>query len=380
MEKLVKIFLIILSFGLFVGRNIPYNNMLYFGLGVWDFIVIISLTPIILKHSFRDKTIIVSISGLFISLLIGTTLNSFNSILLNDFLEILRLLYSITLVGLGIYMRKYINPKMLANILFSVSVFIFILAYINPMNPDVLGFVQIWNPNVIGQSILHNAIIIYILNYKDRNPIRLLQVIILAGFAIFTYSKASWILAIAILITVFYGLKGSMKLIIVAFFTIYIFNNSKLLEPIYTLGKSKIEATEFDKSAAEGGSVGARFGLALSATKMFLKRPIFGVGIGNFEIENKRMQFELKENFYEDDNANSLIFHYLAVGGLFSIFFIFSILIIYYVRLTNFVSSKRIKILSLIFLIVATNFQRELITANTMWLILGYFYENNSTN
>ena len=82
----------------------------------------------------------------------------------------------------------------------------------------------------------------------------------------------------------------------------------------------------------------------------------------NFERENKRMQFKLKENFYDDDNANSLIFHYLAVGGITSFLLIVFIIYTYFKRLIKLTDLKKLKILALIFFLVALNFQRELLS------------------
>lgn len=339
----------------------------------------IIIIPLLIIPRYLDFKTAQLIFGLLFFLLIGTTINSQENIAWQDVFEIIRLIYSLGLVTLGIFLRKYLNFKIITDVLFISSLIMFSTAYMNPMNPDVLGFVQIWNPNVVGQAILHNSIIIYLLNSNDRSLKVKLQILILVCFALFTYSKASWILSIAILICLYSQLSRNIKLFVIFTFIALLSSSSKLFEPIYILGKSKIEATAFDKSAAEGGSFGARYGLAVSATKMFLDKPIFGVGIGNFERENKRMQFKLKENFYDDDNANSLIFHYLAVGGITSFLLIVFIIYTYFKRLIKLTDLKKLKILALIFFLVALNFQRELLTANTMWLFIGYLYDKNNS-
>ena len=93
----------------------------------------------------------------------------------------------------------------------------------------------------------------------------------------------------------------------------------------------------------------------------------------------------LKNMYYKDDNANSLFFHYLGTTGIFGVSLVTLIIYQYFKMLVSIKASKIIHATVFIFLLVSINFQRELFTTNTMYLLIGillkknFTYENNNS-
>ena len=375
----MKFLVFILTVGLLIGRNLPFDGIFFFGLGLFDLVAFIFGVFLFSRYKYIfDRSIVYALLCFFIFSLIGLSINYNRGLFFNDLFELLRIFYFILLVYVGYEIKKYLNYKKFVFCLFLASIIIFVFAYLNPMNPDVLGFVQIWNPNVVGLSIIH--FIVLIILFSSNIKYSSIIILILLSFSFFTYSKAIWLLISLILLYLFWFSNFSVKLFLFSLILFIIYINFDFFNSFLILIDSKIIATGFDKTAAEGSSSGARFGLALSGFKMFLENPFFGVGIGNFEIENLKNQSSLGLDFYLDDNANSLIFHYLGTTGLFGLIPILFIFFIYFKRLSFLSNRFSFDIIILFFIFISINFQRELFTTNVIWLVLGYTYEENSVN
>ena len=161
---------------------------------------------------------------------------------------------------------------MIINTLFLSSLCIFIFSYLNPMNPDVLGFVQIWNPNVVGNYFSHCTIFLLAFSKKIDKTI-IFYCSLLMIFSFFTYSKASWLLILVNSVSMFLIMNKQKKLIFLLIFISFIIYYNETVLNILTLIQAKIEASGFEGSAASGSSVGARLGLAYSGFLMFLQNP-----------------------------------------------------------------------------------------------------------
>ena len=378
MKFVTKLTLGFFLFLLLIGRNLPFDNLYISGLGPWDLFAM-CLFPF-LDYKIIPKKTLIYLFVFLTSATIGVILNIHIAARVNDLFEILRLFYSLELIALGVLFGKYLKNNVIINVLFFSSLFVFVFAYLNPMNPDVLGFVQIWNPNVVGNYFIHCVILILILSEK-LNKIKIIFCISLLLFSFFTYSKASWIMIFLIFISIFINSNKSQKFIFLIVFALLIKYNIESVSAINTLVNAKIEASEFEGSAASGSSVGARIGLAYSGLLMFLENPIFGVGIGNFEIANDTLKSTLGNMYYKDDNANSLFFHYLGTTGIFGLSAVILLIFQYFKLLTSSVKSKTVYLLILIFIGISINFQRELFTTNTMYLLIGILiYKNNNEN
>ncbi len=377
MKFATKLFIGVFLFFLLIGRNLPFEYIFFSGLGPWDLFAI-CLFPF-LNYSVIPKKIIVCIGVFFIAAAIGILLNINIGSRYNDIFEILRLFYCIELIALGYLFAKYLNNNIIKDILFFSATVVFIFAYFNPLNPDVLGFVQIWNPNVVGNYLIHCIILILVLD-RELNKKTLLYCFLLLIFSFFTYSKATWLMIILISISVFIVVNRFQKLIFLIVLISFIYLNPELISAINILFDAKIDASGIGSSAAAGSTIGARIGLAYSGFLMFLENPIFGVGIGNFENVNDRLMSTLGNMYYRDDNANSLFFHYLGTTGIIGIASIVLLIIEYFKLLTSNVNSRTIYFLVLIFIGISINFQRELFTTNTMYLFIGLFIYNIKKN
>ena len=164
MKFVNKLTLSCFLFLLLIGRNLPFDNLYIYGLGPWDLFAI-CLFPF-LDYKKIPKKILSYIFVFLISATIGILLNIHFGYRFNDIFEILRILYCFELIALGIFFGKYLKHNTIVYTLFFSSVCVFTFAYLNPMNPDVLGFVQIWNPNVIGNYLIHCVILIIVLSEK----------------------------------------------------------------------------------------------------------------------------------------------------------------------------------------------------------------------
>ncbi|MDB4763573.1 O-antigen ligase family protein, partial [Akkermansiaceae bacterium] len=302
--------------------------------------------------------------------IIGLVINAPLGLRLTDIFQILRLFYMVELIALGYLLGRYFNKNDIIKILFISASLIFVLAYINPMNEDVLGFVQIWNPNVVGNHLAHCVILILALSGKiDKRTIILC--LLLLSFSFFTYSKASWLLICFSSLAIFIKIQRFHKVIFLLGLIFLIRYNAETISTINILFNAKLDASDFFGTAASGSSVGARIGLAYSGFLMFLENPIFGVGIGNFEISNDNLRGTLGQMYYDDDNANSLFFHYLGTTGLLGCSGVILLIFQYFKLLTFSVKSKTIITLIMIYLGITVNFQRELFTTNPMYLFIG---------
>jgi hypothetical protein len=155
-----KLFVVVLFFLLGIGRNLPYNNLFFFGLGIADFLVFsfFFLYLILNKAYFH---LLLSQNNGIIKLMLAFLIWNLFSVIINlpffganflDILESLRILYMIILILTTFFFT--IKYKTLPGLSFVSGVaFSGFIAYLNPMNPDVLGIVQVFNPNVIGNIL-----------------------------------------------------------------------------------------------------------------------------------------------------------------------------------------------------------------------------------
>lgn len=391
-----KIFVAILFFLLGIGRNLPYNNLFFFGLGIADFLLVsfFFLYFLLNKPHFQllvnNNKGIVNLMLVFLAWNLGSVIINmpFFGINLLDILESLRILYMIIIILATFFFT--IKYKTLPGISFVFGiVFSGFIAYLNPMNPDVLGTVQIFNPNVIGNILSFSCIFLVLLMYLGANKvINSCLFIICFSFAFFTYSKATWVMLIISLLAFVlffkqqfskFNLLKKILAIIILMILIQSITSSKKYNEFMSVGKiiltSKIENSGFGSSASEGSSVGARLGLSYSGFYMFLQSPIWGVGVGNFQKVNDQNKIELGKYYYQDDNANSLIFHLLGTIGFVGLFIFFRILYSFYKQTLNLCKvydvPKFYNYLLLSTILISINFQRELLTAYYFWILFG---------
>ena len=220
----MKLFSFALLFSLLIGRNLPFDQLIFFGLGPWDLVasffgIILFAKGVSIKGLSKRVTYL-TILFLIVGM-VGIVANVRFGFALTDVFEVLRVLYGLVLIRVGAYCAHYLSETNIKNAIFFSGALVFYFAYTNPMNPDVLGFVQIWNPNVIGNMLIFHTLLLLIISKKKLDILTTMYCVILLFFAFFTYSKATWILIVLIIpylvlnqsLKVKYGLLGLLFLV-----------------------------------------------------------------------------------------------------------------------------------------------------------------------
>lgn len=375
-----------------IGRNLPNEYMVLYGVAPIDLILIISFLIILVLKSdlalnginfYSKEYILIWLFSIFCYISMFINVYSYD-IRISDFFEVIK--YLLIPIYLTVYTILYKKNKigLLMGYIFGLFT-IGISAYLNPMNDDVLGTVQIYNPNVIGNVITFSCFFL-ILPLLSNNVLFLPLLILLLIIAFFTFSKAAWIMIIITLLSIYIYLlslnfnkhkKIFLSFIFLIIISIIIVSN---LEIINLLVQSKINATDFSASASQGGSFSARSAFLESSLIMFLNNPIFGVGISNWEIAHIQNKQILFEDFYLDDNPNSAFFYVLSCMGIIC-FVIYIQLILKFLYVFNkSVSSSILKFFAFLIVLISGNIQLEMLTAYYFWFFYSIYNVESSKN
>lgn len=392
----MKLFIFMVFVLLGIGRNLPIQSLYYFGLGAADLMFFLLCYVLLLRHKPRlalhreiNVLRIPIKSTIYMSALamVSMALNGpIYGVEGRDFFEILKYLYLVTVMVVTCHCTR--TTGLVPTVGFVVGVIVSgIVAFLNPMNPDVLGTPQIFNPNVIG-NVLSVSIVFCSFVMLAGYPMRgLLLAVCAATISFFTFSKGTWLMATFALIACYLALKSldsrktsrslkfgkflAFSLLGALLYVLFEFRDVTFL-----IIQAKIHATDFEATAADGGSVSARAGLILSAIHMFLMNPILGVGISNFEHVNQLLENYLGTAYYADDNPNSAWFYVLGCMGL-PAFILFSWIFFWFLRRLYFIPLLGLKIrfwytvcIGIVFLI-GGNIQLEMLTAYYYWVALG---------
>lgn len=379
-----------------IGRNLPFQGLYVFGLGAADIAFGLLLFRLTLDSNGRInlqeavhalRLPIVSMLILSTAAMTSMAINSFRyGVEARDIFEIFRYSYHLVIAVVTYVCTR--RSGALPALAFAVGVIgSAIVAYLNPMNPDVLGTPQIFNPNVIG-NVLAASIVLSALTIMDGHPFSgSMSATVAALLSFFTFSKGTWLMSILGLIACYLALrsmkdKGSGvaltvgKYVAYVVFASFVYVAYESWETISLVMEAKIAATEFESSAAEGGSFAARWGLILSAVHMFLANPLFGVGISNFETVNNLLQGELGDAYYDDDNPNSAWFYVLGCMGL-PAFICFGTVFVWFISRVSRLSLGT-RTADLIFyacvagvFLIGGSVQLEMLTAYYYWVTIG---------
>jgi branched-subunit amino acid transport protein len=330
----MAILIIVTYFFIGVGRNLPYQELYFFGLGIADVLFVSVLTVVLFGVRSRSALLSYAVSlrvplasvGLlaafaFVSLVFNSFLYGAKG---KDLFEILKYAYAALVFLVTAYLGRSHFSTILVGFVSGVAASA-VVAILNPMNPDVLGTPQMFNPNVIGNVLAASVVLSSFLILGSRPLLGGTLAVIAAVLSFFTFSKGTWLmstlglaacgLAIANVDVSARGLgwakAGGAALLTGVVVIVY-----QYWDLVSLVVSAKIAATDFDATAAEGGSFSARAGLMLSATLMFLSNPLLGVGISNFETVNASLETVLGNAYYDDDNPNSAWFYVLACMGL----------------------------------------------------------------
>jgi len=239
-----------------------------------------------------------------------------------DLIEALRPLYYFTLIVFtSLCVRRYglsIVISYLVGILFSGMV-----AYLLPSRADVSGFAMLWNPNVMGNMFAFGTILASLLIFERHLSIAAFFLIPFIVLSALTYSKGSWLMLLiglaacgTALLSVGARASHKEKTVLLAGFifiaALAVYNYSSLRDLIVL----KFATSQFGDSAADGGTVAARWGFVQASAYLALENPIFGVGISNFEMAYDSLQDLLGDNYWASDNPHSAWLYILACIGM----------------------------------------------------------------
>jgi len=388
------VFVVFLFLG--IGRNLP-NEMLYVaGVGLADLLLILLMFWLLLGHPKRVelkqevwllRNIFVAVSLLGFFAIISLVFNVFvYNIEIRDIFEVLKYYYQLIVVLAAFYCTRKTGP--LPAVGFVVGALITgVVALLNPMNPDVLGVPQIFNPNVIGNVLAISTVMCSIIILHGRPVLGVLLGVPATVIGFFTFSKGTWlmctlaVLACYLALTALQGSKVAWtvrwgRYVSYGILAGLIYGAFQFSEVIWIIVQAKISATDFEASAAEGGSFSARWGLILSAIQMFLMNPLLGVGISNYEFVNRMLESELGDAFYDDDNPNSAWFYVLGCMGL-PAFICFAWVFYTCIKFLSGVPIRAKKVRALysglvgLVLFIGGNVQLEMLTAYYYWVLLG---------
>jgi O-antigen ligase len=379
-----------------VGRNLPHQGLYFFGLGAADLLLLAFVASTCLRGPGRRalwqaaldlRVPIAATAGLGMLASVSMAYNAFgHGLEVRDLFEVLKYYYQLLVMVVACQATRENGAAPAAG--FAAGAIVSgVVALLNPMNPDVLGTPQIFNPNVIGNVLSVAVVLASFVMLRGRALAGGLLAVAAALIAFFTFSKGTWLMtalglvacalalgqARAVMPTLGSRLTRWLAAGLLVGLGLVVVGNWELVSLIV---EAKIAATEFEASAAEGGSFSARFGLILSAIHMFLSNPLLGVGISNFERANHQLEQELGDAFYDDDNPNNVWFYVLGCMGL-PAFVLFALVFVWFVlRLRNSPlerpSARKLFVLcvaSVFF--VGGNVQLEMLTAYYYWVALG---------
>lgn len=388
------VFVVFLFLG--IGRNLP-NEMLYVaGVGLPDLLLIFLMFWLLLSHrglvEFKQevwlmRNIFVAVSLLGVFAILSLAFNAFiYQVETRDIFEIFKYYYQLIVMLAAFHCTRKTGPFPAVG--FVVGALITgVVALLNPMNPDVLGVPQIFNPNVIGNVLAISIVMCSIVILHGRPVLGVLFAVPAAVIGFFTFSKGTWlmctlaVLACYLALTALQGSKVAWTLrwgryVSYAILAGLVYGAFQFSEVVWIIIEAKIAATDFEASAAEGGSVSARWGLIISAIRMFLMNPLLGVGISNYEFVNRMLESELGDAFYDDDNPNSAWFYVLGCMGL-PAFVCFALVFLICIRFLNGVPIRSTKVrafyvgLVALVIFIGGNVQLEMLTAYYYWVLLG---------
>jgi O-antigen ligase len=388
---------VFLVFGLLgIGRNLPFESLYLHGLGAADLslcglVFVLALDPRF-RADLREAAQLLRVpivAMLVLSTLAMTSMavNAFGlGIEPKDILEIFKYSYLllISVVACVCTRRFGIAPALG----FAWGVIVSgVVAYLNPMNPDVLGTPQIFNPNVIGNVLSVSVVLASIVILRGHPVAGGITAAVAAVLSFFTFSKGTWLMTLFALVACWLALRNANrgrssllltlgKLLGYAMFAALVYVVYEAWETVSLVVEAKITATDFEASAAEGGSFSARWGLILSAVRMFLDNPLLGVGISNYETANNLLKGELGDAYYDDDNPNSAWFYVLGCMGLpaficFAIVFVIFMGHVRRLRMTGEAETLLFAACIGVVFLIGGNVQVEMLTAYYYWVALG---------
>ncbi|NCC03120.1 MAG: O-antigen ligase domain-containing protein [Proteobacteria bacterium] len=378
-----------------INRNLPNELFYYKGVGLPEGMVLVAFLSMLFKRASRQEILKEAwvlrsfiIAGLtfallgFVSLLVNTQRYGVDA---RDYLEVFRYAcYLGITVFSAVMTRRYGLSPLIA---FAVGILITgVVAWLNPSIPNIEGIDirMIYNPNVIGNVLAIAMVIGSIIILRGEEAIGMALACFAAVISFYTFSKGTWLMVALAIGACFIALlagreKGTRfsRSLGWGFFALLIVLSFVFNQIITSVVEAKIAATQFGSTAAEGGSVAARWGLLVSAYNMFLMDPFFGVGLSNFETVNEMIRPQLGALFYQDDNPNNVWLYILGCMGLpafLSFLWIFLYCALHFLRapIKHRVLQVVYAVLAALILFIGSSFMLQVLTGVYFWSLLGF--------
>ena len=305
-----------------IGQNLPFDEIYVQGIGAGDFLFL-GLLALLMGHPpTRDSLLaqagrqreLAMLMLVFVMLTLASSAANVPTwgIAGADLVEALRPLYYFTLSVFVAYSVGRFGLSVV--VAFITGILISgLIAYLLPSNTDVTGFVMLWNPNVIGNMLAFGVLLVSLLLFEGRLMAATFLLLPLLVLAVFTYSKGTWLmtlLGLAACHVAYRTVKNDSSRgfgkalflvggIVLAGIVAYHF------DALVDLVSFKLATTQLGDSAAEGGTVAARWGFVWASVQLALENPLLGVGISNFEAAYDSMRDTLGDDYWPTDNPHS---------------------------------------------------------------------------
>lgn len=316
-----------------VGQNLPFDRFYVHGISPGDFAFVVLLGAMLSDRNTRAQFLAeaLRLRGLFALVFAFVTLTAMSSAANafswdmdgSDLVEIVRPFYYFAIViFISLATRRYGLGVLAA---FVVGIVVSgVVAYLRPTSDDVLGFVMLWNPNVIGNMLAIGVLFSSLLICEGRLLSAAAFLLSCMVLSIFTYSKGTWLMALVAFGACLLAMRaapgrrnrwagrialggglGALAVLAVINFS-----------AIYDLIAFKLSTTQFGDTAAEGGTAAARWGFVATSFNLAAEHPLFGIGISNFENVYRTLERPLGNAYWATDNPHSAWLYMLACMGI----------------------------------------------------------------
>jgi O-antigen ligase len=396
---------LVLAFFWGIGQNLPYGEFYLAGICPGDllFLMVIlfaavypSVRPGLFSFILRLRGYLYLIVAFVWLTLFSFTINAFTwGFEWKDLIEVFRPFYYFMVVA---YIANYtysngpasVVQAFLAGILVSG-----IIAYLNPGVEDLMGFALLWNPNVIGNMLAIGIVFASLLILNGRFLSALPFVAAFLILAVFTFSKGTWLMSLLGLIACIaaFSFKTNRrslrigKLVFCAGVVGLLVLGMQHYEDLHKLISFKLLTSQLEATAAEGGTISARYGFVIASLQLAVENPLTGVGISNFESAYNSLKGMLGDYYWETDNPHSAWLYVLACIG-FPGLVVLMLLVLYPIRQIASLPElrNRAKVLKALYIccvgavfVISGAVQLQLLTQYFLWFFTGVVSGSRTT-
>ena len=327
-----------------IGQNLPFDSLYPMGVSPADF-ALLAMSVLLLADAATRAEFMAEANRLRQLFMLAFALSTLTALSClanafawdmqgNDLVEMLRpFYYFLLVVFVSVHTRRHglsVLAAFLAGILVSG-----VVSYLRPTSEDVLGFVMLWNPNVIGNMLAVGILFASLLIFDGRLVQATVFMLICLVLSIFTYSKGTWLMVLAGLLACLIAMRASpgsagarlgrwiLGLSLLGLVGLVVRN----FDALYDLVAFKLLTTQLGDTAAEGGTAAARWGFVQVSLQLALEHPLLGIGISNFEAVYRTLERPLGNAYWVTDNPHSAWLYMLACMGIPALLVFFAIFV-----------------------------------------------------